>query len=85
MRTGARLCTILAITESTVIRQNTLALWFSHWLELVRFQHGSCGPGIATGVDLSMLAEAGRAVCAKLGVDPVSKVANVYANKILTQ
>ena len=43
------------------------------------------GMGIATGVDLSMLAEAGRAVCAKLGVDPVSKVANVYANKILTQ
>ncbi len=43
------------------------------------------GMGIATGVDLSMLAEAGRAVCAKLGVDPVSKVAKVYANKILTQ
>lgn len=43
------------------------------------------GMGIATGVDLSMLAEAGRAVCAKLGVDPVSKVANVYANKVLTQ
>ncbi|ABG41437.1 hydroxymethylglutaryl-CoA lyase [Paraglaciecola sp. T6c] len=43
------------------------------------------GMGIATGIDLSMLAKAGQDVCTKLGINSVSKVANVYANKALTQ
>tara|TARA_R110002124_G_scaffold63531_4_gene174107 strand:- start:989 stop:1906 length:918 start_codon:yes stop_codon:yes gene_type:complete len=39
------------------------------------------GMGISTGIDLPMLAAAGRQICTKLGTVPASKVANVYATK----
>jgi hydroxymethylglutaryl-CoA lyase len=40
------------------------------------------GLGVATGVDLVRLAEAGRFICAELGKTPVSKVSQALAGKV---
>ncbi|WP_158770597.1 hydroxymethylglutaryl-CoA lyase [Paraglaciecola sp. L1A13] len=37
------------------------------------------GMGISSGIDLTLLAQAGRHVCAKLGINSTSKVANILA------